>query len=149
MSENSIKDKIKSDLISFMKSGKKENVNILRFFMSFLNQEEKEKKELLTDGETLKILKKLIKKNQDAYNQFVKAERDDLASKERKEMDLIQNYLPKEMNEDEITNLIQASVKNTEAVTIKDIGKVMSDIKKNNDSVDMSLVSKHVKNLLS
>ncbi|MAQ72696.1 MAG: glutamyl-tRNA amidotransferase [Gammaproteobacteria bacterium] len=150
MSKNSIKNKIKLDLVDFMKSGEREKVDIIRFVMSFLNQAEKDKKSLLTDTEILQILKKLIKKNEDSFEQFTKAERNDLADKEKREMDFIKNYLPAEMDENETINLIKESIKNTEATSIKDMGKVMSDIKEHNDgSVDMSLVSKHVKNLLS
>ena len=150
MSKNSIKNKIKLDLVDFMKSGEREKVDIIRFVMSFLNQAEKDKKCLLTDTEILQILKKLIKKNEDSFKQFAKAERNDLADKEKREIDFIKNYLPAEMNKNEIINLIKKSIKNTEAISIKDMGKVMSDIKEHNDSsVDMSLVSKHVKNLLS
>jgi len=150
MSKNSIKNKIKLDLVDFMKSGEKEKVNIIRFVMSFLNQAEKDKKCLLTDTEILQILKKLIKKNEDSFEQFTKAERNDLADKEKREIDFIKNYLPAEMDKNKIINLIKKSIKNTGAISIKDMGKVMSDIKEhNNSSVDMSLVSKHVKNLLS
>ena len=105
---------------------------------------------MLTDTEILQILKKLIKKNEDSFEQFTKAERNDLADKEKREMDFIKNYLPAEIDENETINLIKKSIKNTGATSIKDMGKVMSDIKEHNDgSVDMSLVSKHVKNLLS
>ena len=150
MSKNSIKNKIKLDLVDFMKSGEREKVDIIRFVMSFLNQAEKDKKSLLTDTEILQILKKLIKKNEDSFEQFTKAERNDLADKEKREMDFIKNYLPAEMDKNKIINLIKNSIKNTGAMSIKDMGKVMSDIKEHNDSsVDMSLVSKHVKNLLS
>ena len=89
MSKNSIKNKIKLDLVDFMKSGEKEKVNIIRFVMSFLNQAEKDKKCLLTDTEILQILKKLIKKNEDSFEQFTKAERNDLADKEKREIDFI------------------------------------------------------------
>ena len=150
MSKNSIKNKIKLDLVDFMKSGEREKVDIIRFVMSFLNQAEKDKKSLLTDMEILQILKKLIKKNEDSFEQFTKAERNDLADKEKREIDFIKNYLPAEMDKNKIINLIKNSIKNTGAMSIKDMGKVMSDIKEHNDSsVDMSLVSKHVKNLLS
>ena len=150
MSKNSIKNKIKLDLVDFMKSGEREKVDIIRFVMSFLNQAEKDKKSLLTDMEILQILKKLIKKNEDSFEQFTKAERNDLADKEKREIDFIKNYLPAEMDKNKIINLIKKSIKNTGAISIKDMGKVMSDIKEHNDSsVDMSLVSKHVKNLLS
>ena len=110
MSKNSIKNKIKLDLVDFMKSGEKEKVNIIRFVMSFLNQAEKDKKCLLTDTEILQILKKLIKKNEDSFEQFTKAERNDLADKEKREIDFIKNYLPAEMDKNKIINLIKKEI---------------------------------------
>jgi len=62
MSKNSIKNKIKLDLVDFMKSGEREKVDIIRFVMSFLNQAEKDKKSLLTDTEILQILKKYLRR---------------------------------------------------------------------------------------
>ena len=133
-----------------MKSGDKDKVDIIRFVMSFLNQAEKEKKDNLNNSEVVKILKKLIKKNEDAFNQFSQAKRMDLAEKEKKEMEIVSRYLPEEMNEEEIINIVKTSIKNIGATTVKDMGKVMSDIKKTHESsIDMSLVSKHVKNFLS
>tara|TARA_Y100000590_G_scaffold57526_2_gene60587 strand:- start:34825 stop:35277 length:453 start_codon:yes stop_codon:yes gene_type:complete len=150
MSEDSIKNKLQLDIVSFMKSGDKDKVDIIRFVMSFLNQAEKEKKDNLNNSEVVKILKKLIKKNEDAFNQFSQAKRMDLAEKEKKEMEIVSRYLPEEMNEEEIINIVKTSIKNIGATTVKDMGKVMSDIKKTHESsIDMSLVSKHVKNFLS
>ena len=60
MSEDSIKNKLQLDIVSFMKSGDKDKVDIIRFVMSFLNQAEKEKKDNLNNSEVVKILKKLI-----------------------------------------------------------------------------------------
>ena len=150
MSEDSIKNKLQLDIVSFMKSGDKDKVDIIRFVVSFLNQAEKEKKDNLNNSEVVKILKKLIKKNEDAFNQFSQAKRMDLAEKEKKEMEIVSRYLPEEMNEEEIINIVKTSIKNIGATTVKDMGKVMSDIKKTHESsIDMSLVSKHVKNFLS
>ena len=150
MSEDSIKNKLQSDIVNFLKSGEQEKAGVIRFVMSFLNEAEKEKKDSLSNSEVIKILKKLIKKNEDSYKQFSEAKRTDLAEKEKKEMDIISKYLPEEMGEEEIINLVKTTIKNTGATTVKDMGKVMSDIKKTHEpSVDMSLVSKHVKNLLS
>ena len=74
----------------------------------------------------------------------------DLAEKEKKEMEIVSRYLPEEMNEEEIINIVKTSIKNIGATTVKDMVKVMSDIKKTHESsIDMSLVSKHVKNFLS
>lgn len=133
-----------------MKSGQKDKVEKLRFILSFITQEEKDKKKELSDSEVIQILKKALKRNQDSYEQFTKAGREDLASKEKEEILIIQNYLPEEMTEEEIINIIQETITSSGATSMKDMGKVIGAIKKNHgDNVDMSLVSKHVKALLN
>ena len=95
-------------------------------------------------------LKKALKRNQDSYEQFTKAGREDLASKEKEEILIIQNYLPEEMTEEEIIKIIQETITSIGATSMKDMGKVIGMIKKNHgDNADMSLVSKHVKSLLN
>ena len=83
MSDQSIKTKIQEDLIQFMKAGEKDKVDVIRFVLSFVNTEEKDKQKSLTDSETLQVLKKVIKRNQESFEQFSKASRNDLAEKEK------------------------------------------------------------------
>ena len=150
MSDQSTKEKIQNDLIKFMKSGEKDKVEIIRFAQSFIKQLEKDKNIELSETETIQVLKKVIKRNQESFDQFIKAGRDELAAQEKKEMDIIKSYLPEEMSEADVINLVKNSISNCKAETIKDMGKVMADVKKTNgESIDMSLVSKHVKQLLS
>ena len=150
MSDQSTKEKIQNDLIKFMKSGEKDKVEILRFAQSFIKQLEKDKNIELSETETIQVLKKVIKRNQESFDQFIKAGRDELAAQEKKEMDIIKLYLPEEMSEADVINLVKNSIANCKAETIKDMGKVMTDIKKTNgESIDMTLVSKYVKQLLS
>ena len=145
-----MKSIIQKDIIQLMKSGQKDKVEKLRFILSFITQEEKDKKKELSDSEVIQILKKALKRNQDSYEQFTKAGREDLASKEKEEILIIQNYLPEEMTEEEIINIIQETITSSGATSMKDMGKVIGTIKKNHgDNVDMSLVSKHVKALLN
>ena len=150
MSDQSIKTKIQEDLIQFMKAGEKDKVDVIRFVLSFVNTEEKDKQKSLTDSETLQVLKKVIKRNQESFEQFSKASRNDLAEKEKKEMEIIKQYLPEEISENEIIEAVKKSITQCGANSIKDMGRVMAEIKKNyGDSVDMSIVSKHVKILLN
>ena len=128
----------------------KDKVEKLRFILSFITQEEKDKNKELSDSEIIQILKKALKRNQDSYEQFTKAGREDLASKEKEEILIIQNYLPEEMTEEEIIKIIQETITSIGATSMKDMGKVIGMIKKNHgDNADMSLVSKHVKSLLN
>ena len=150
MSNQSTKDKIQEDLVKSMKSGEKDKVEIIRFAQSFIKQLEKDKNIELSESETVQVLKKVIKRNQESYDQFINAGRDDLAAKEKKEMDIIKTYLPEEMSEVDMIEAVKKSIVNCEAKTSKDMGKVMADIKKNHgDNADMSMVSKIVKELLS
>lgn len=150
MSDQSIKTKIQEDLVQFMKAGEKDKVDVIRFVLSFINAEEKNKQKSLTDSETLQVLKKVIKRNQESFEQFSKASRNDLAEKEKKEMEIIKQYLPEEISENEIIEAVKESIIQCDANSIKDMGKVMAEIKKNyGDRADMSIVSKHVKILLN
>ena len=128
----------------------KDKVEIIRFAQSFIKQLEKDKNIELSETETIQVLKKVIKRNQESFDQFIKAGRDEVAAQEKKEMDIIKLYLPEEMSEADVINLVKNSIANCKAETIKDMGKVMTDIKKTNgESIDMTLVSKYVKQLLS
>ena len=145
-----MKDIIERDIKELMKSGEKRKVEIVRFILSHLKNEEKEKKRDLETSETIQILKRLLKRNQESFDQFNKAGRDDLASKEKEEIEVIQNYLPEEMSEEDIIKIISETIASSGATSIKEMGKVIGLIKKSHgDNVDMSLVSKHVKSLLN
>ena len=145
-----MKDIIERDIKEFMKSGEKRKVEIVRFILSHLKNEEKEKKRDLETSETIQVLKKLLKRNQESFDQFNKAGRDDLASKEKEEIEILQTYLPEEMSEEDLIKIIKETITSSGASSIKEMGKVISLIKKSHgDNADMSLVSKHVKLLLN
>ena len=112
MSNQSIKDKIQEDLVKSMKSGEKDKVEIIRFAQSFIKQLEKDKNIELSESETVQVLKKVIKRNQESYDQFINAGRDDLAAKEKKEMDIIKTYLPEEMSEADMIEVVKKSIVN-------------------------------------
>ena len=150
MSKSAIKDSIQSDQIKFLKEGNKEDSSTLRFALSFLNKEEKDKKIELNDSEVIKILKSMIKRNKDSYDQFMNANRQELADKEKKEMSLLNTYLPELLNEVKTEEIVKKVVDELDVKSIKDMGKAMGLIKNNHgDSIDMSLVSKYIKKLLS
>ena len=145
-----MKNIIEKDIIELMKSGQKRQVEITRFILSHIKNEEKEKKRDLDNSETIQVLKKLLKRNQESYEQYNNAGRDDLANKEKEEINIIQNYLPDEMSEEAVIELVKRTIESCDASSLKEMGKVIGSIKKSHgDNVDMSLVSKHVKMLLN
>ena len=150
MSKSAIKDSIQSDQIKFLKEGNKEDSSTLRFALSFLNKEEKDKKIELNDSEVIKILKSMIKRNKDSYDQFMNAARQELADKEKKEMNLLNTYLPELLDEVKTEEIVKKVIDELDVKSIKDMGKAMGLIKNNHgDNIDMSLVSKYIKKLLS
>ena len=150
MSDQSIKTKIQEDLIQFMKAGEKDKVDIIRFVLSFINTKEKDKQKSLTNSETLQVLKKAMKRNQESFEQFSKASRNDLAEKEKKEMEIIKQYLPEEISENEIIEAVKKSITQCDANSIKDMGKVMGELKKNySDTIDFSKAGSILKEVLS
>ena len=150
MSKSAIKDSIQSDQIKFLKEGNKEDSSTLRFALSFINKEEKDKNIVLNDSEVIKVLKSMIKRNKDSYDQFMNASRQELADKEKKEMDLLSTYLPEVLGEVETEEIVKKIITELGITSIKEMGKAMGMIKNNHgDTVDMSLVSTFIKKLLS
>jgi|TARA_A200000159_G_scaffold92401_1_gene85841 uncharacterized protein YqeY len=150
MSKSAIKDSIQSDQIKYLKEGNKEDSSTLRFALSFINKEEKDKNIVLNDSEVIKVLKSMIKRNKDSYDQFMNASRQELADKEKKEMDLLSTYLPEVLGEVETEEIVKKIITELDITSIKEMGKAMGMIKNNHgDTVDMSLVSTFIKKLLS
>ena len=150
MAKSAIKDSIQQDQINFLKEGKKEDSSILRFALSFINKDEKDKQIELSDSQVVAVIKSLIKRNKDSYDQFTSANRPELAEKEKKEMDLLQSYLPEVMNENETEEIVKSTIDKLEISSMKEMGKAMGEIKKNHaDNIDLSLVSQLIKKHLS
>ncbi len=150
MAKSAIKDSIQQDQINFLKEGRKEDSSILRFALSFINKEEKDKQIELSDSQVVAVIKSLIKRNKDSYDQFTSANRPELAEKEKKEMDLLQSYLPEVMNENETEEIVKSTIDKLGISSMKEMGKAMGEIKKNHaDTIDLSLVSQLIKKHLS
>ena len=150
MAKSAIKDSIQQDKINFLKEGKKEDSSILRFALSFINKDEKDKQIELSDSQVVAVIKSLIKRNKDSYDQFTSANRPELAEKEKKEMDLLQSYLPEVMNENETEEIVKSTIDKLGISSMKEMGKAMGEIKKNHaDTIDLSLVSQLIKKHLS
>lgn len=143
---SSIQEEVKTAL----KSGEKFRASTLRLIVSALKLEEKNKAKALTDNEALEILTKMIKQRKDSISQFETANRMELAQKEKDEIEIIQNYLPEQLSEEELSVLINEVIKEINAESIKDIGKVMGILKpKITGKADAGIASGLVKKLLS
>ena len=104
----------------------------------------------LPDADVLKIMQKLAKEREEAFNIYISAGRNDLADKEYKEMLVIKEYLPKPLTEDELNTIIKEAIAEVGATTMKDMGKVMSIVTQRvNGRADGSIISKMVRGILA
>jgi uncharacterized protein YqeY len=121
----SIKEKIDRDMKMAQKSGDKTRLNITRLLKSEIKYKEIDKKDNLSDEETLEVLQTSVKRHRDSIEQFQKGGRNDLVEKEEAELKIILEYLPQQLTEEELTSMIDETIKEVEASGPKDLGKVM------------------------
>lgn len=143
--------KIADDLKNAMKSGDDFQVGVLRLLLSSFRNKEIEKKSKglepdLSEEEIVEVLSKEAKKRREAVELYGKAEREDLASKERKELEIIQKYLPAQLSEEEIGKSVRLAIERTGAKDIKDFGRAMAEaMKELKGRADAKTVSEIVK----
>ncbi len=124
--------------------------NTIRMFLAEVQRYEIDNKEEVDDAKSLQIINKMIKQRNDSISQFKSGGRDDLAEKEQKEVDILFKYKPAQLSEEEIAVKVKEAIKDSEATSMQDIGKVMGVLKSSlAGSADMGIVSKIVKDELS
>ena len=124
-----IVEQIDRELVAAMKAKDAEKVSALRMVKAaFGNYIIEKKKEKLEDADAVAILQKQVKQRHESFESFEKAGRKDLAEKEKKEIDILQAYLPKQMPEEELKALAQKAIADAGATTKADAGKVMKDL---------------------
>ncbi len=123
-------EKIQSDMYQAMKSGEKETANILRGVLAKLKDKQIEKRTDLTQEEEIKTLQTLVKQRKESIDLYQKGGRDELVDQETKEMNIINSYLPKMMDDEKIKEIVESVIKDTGASSMADMGKVMPEVMK-------------------
>ncbi|RMG71146.1 MAG: GatB/YqeY domain-containing protein [Nitrospirae bacterium] len=145
-----IKEKIDSDLKEALKSGDSLSVSILRLLKSAIKNKEIEKSSPLSDEDVLSVLSSQAKQLREAISEYEKAGRHELAEKERKELSVLQRYLPEQLSEEELRKLIAEVIAETGASTPRDMGKVMKTLMPRvKGRADGKVVNQMVKEMLS
>ena len=121
-------EKIKTDLKNAMKSGEKSKLNPLRNLISKMTMKEIEKGKALSDEECLKVCIASAKQIKDSISQFEEGGRFDLSENEKKELVIIEKYLPKQLSDEEIISKIRIIIDKVNAHSPSDMGKVMGAI---------------------
>lgn len=164
----SLKERILQDLNIVIKEGKELETLVLRQLSAAILNKEKEKRFKLTkekpdisekdlekesqlgaDEEIVEVISSEAKKRKEAILEFGKGERQDLVEKEKKELEILQKYLPEQLSEEEIKKLAKEAIEKVEAKETKDIGKVMAELMPQvKGKADGNQVGKIVKELL-
>ncbi len=124
-----LKSQIQDDVKDAMRARDKERVGALRLLSAAIKQIEVDTREDLDDAGVLAVLDKMSKQRRESLEQYEKAGREDLAAKERFELEVIANYLPEPLSDAEIAALIDEAIASTGAAGMQDMGKVMGQLK--------------------
>ena len=124
----SLFEQIQNDMYAAMKAGRKEESNTLRTTLAKLKDKRIEKRDDLSEAETIKVLQTLVKQRKESVELFEKGGRPELAALEKGEIDILNSYLPQMISEDKIRNIVQIVVDEVGAVSMADLGKVMPKV---------------------
>ena len=150
----SLKKLIEEKLNEALKSKDKKTYPTLRLIVSAIKDAEiagrsKGQKDI-KDGDIISLLKKMIKQRNESCEVYKKAGREELLANEKKEIDVISNFLPKQLSEEETKKICEEAIKSSGASSMKDMGKVMGILKsKHANTLDFSRVSSIIKSLLN
>lgn len=146
----SLKDTLNDTLKTAMKAREMDKVKVIRNLQAVIKKIEIDDKVELADNDILAVLQKQIKQRQESLAIYKDNGREDLAEKEQFEMDLLQEFMPAQMSEEELVELVKAEIAEQGAESMKDMGKVMGALKaKTMGKADPAIVSKLVKQALA
>lgn len=133
-----------------LRAGEKERLGTIRLIIAAVKQQEIDGRTQLDDSGVITVLDKMTKQRKESIEQFSKAGRTDLSDKEQAELEVIREYLPQPLSEQEIEHLIEDALLSTQANSVKDMGKVMAALKPQlQGRADMGRVSALIKSRLA
>jgi uncharacterized protein YqeY len=145
----STKERIASDAVQAMRDKDAVRKDTLRMLRAAIQRREVDERTELDEAQVLTVIEKQVKQARDSISQFVEGGRQDLADKEKNELDILIEYLPEQLSAEEINQHIKSVIEQTGASSMKDMGKVMGALKPLlQGKADMAAVSKSIKNQL-
>ena len=149
-----MKNAISNELTNSLKSGEKDRIHTLRLILAAIKDKEIASRSsgqdaIISDETIIQILKKMVKQRNDSIEMFDKAGRDELATKEKNEINIINEFLPEQLSAEETLKLCEDAIQANNAENIKEIGKVIKYLRENSpQSLDMAIASKILKEKL-
>lgn len=145
-----LKQQLTADMKSAMRAKDKPLLATIRLILAELKRIEVDERIELDDTRVLTVLDKMSKQRKDSLAQYIQADRNDLADIERQELEVIKNYLPQPLNDDELKLIVEQCINETGVSDMSGMGTLMAAIKpKVQGRADMGILSKHVKDSLS
>jgi uncharacterized protein len=145
-----LKERIQEDMKASMRSGDKDRLGVIRMILAAVKQREVDERITLDDAQVLAVLEKMVKQRRESITQFRSGGREDLVARETTELAVVEGYLPQRMSEAELDALIAEAIAATGAASIKDMGKVMAQVKaRAAGRADMGAVSARIKQKLT
>ena len=144
-----INNQIQNDMYNAMKSGDKQKANALRTALAKLKDKKIEKREDLTKEEEIKVLQTLVKQRKESIELYDKGGRNELAEAEQKELEILNNYLPKMIDDSDIKNIVKSVIDEVGATSMADMGKIMPEVmKRGKGLIDGKSAQKFVQELI-
>ena len=144
-----MKEKLLNDLIQAMKKQDKETLSVLRMVKGAIQLEEINNKHELTDDEFIGVVSKQIKTRKESITEFEKANRTDLIEQNKREIEILNKYMPEQLSEEEVLKVINEAFDTIKPESSKDMGKIMGHVTPIlKGKADMSFVSKTIKDRL-
>ena len=141
--------KIQEDMYTAMKAGEKNTSNTLRTTLSKLKDKKIDKRDELSEEEIIKIIQTLVKQRKESIDLFIRGGRNELAELEKNEIDLLTNYLPQMISEEDIKNIVKDVINEVSATSLSDMGKIMPEVmKRGKGLIDGKIAQKFVQELL-
>ena len=143
-------DQIQNDMKTALKNGEKIKANTLRLLISKLKNKAIEVGSSLDDKQILQVIQKTAKQHKESIRMYKDGNREDLVKQEQAELDIVEEYLPSMMSEEEVNIVVESIIQETGATTMADFGKVMPQVmKKGAGKIDGSIAQSILRSKLS
>ena len=150
MADPSIKEVINESMKSAMKARDKDRLKTIRLALSEIKRVEVDTRKEQTDAQIITILDKMVKQRRESIKQFELGGRHELVAQEELEIEVLNEFLPQALSDEEISSIINSAISESKAESIQDMGKVMGVIKPQViGKADMSVISKKIRSLLT
>jgi hypothetical protein len=145
-----LEERLLEEMKQAMKSNEKLRLSTIRMIRSSMKNKEIELRKKLEDEDIVKVIQVMVRKGEESVEQFQAGKRVDLVEKETKEIEILKSFLPQPLSQEEILKIIDQSIQETQAASLKDIGKVMKSVMpKIGGKADGKLINQLVKERLS